>query len=907
MCFLLIYHFSRLFVIFAGKYLFMRKIYFLVLVLFTAGFGSLKAQQKISGKVINQKNEAVEGATIVVNPSRRSTVSGIAGVFELSIDAGDKSFTVTSVGYSATTVVLNGSTSYEVRLTANVTQLEDFVVVGSRKAQRSKYNSIAPVDIVKLSDVQLQVPQIGANELLNQLVPSFNANRQSASDGTEHIDPASLRGLGPDQVLVLINGKRRHTTSLVNYQNTVGNGAVGTDLNAIPTSAIDRIEVLRDGAAAQYGSDAIAGVINIILKKNAGLTASTTGGVSSRNDGALFNVNTNVGFALNKDKGFLNITLEANRRGATSRTQHHDLIIFDQSSLDNYFAYAFTNDPAASRAYDDAQLQAKGLTRDDFDFHVGDAKAINYQGFANFGYQLSSKTEVYAFTGISVRNGEGYGFRRLPSETQNVVASIFPNGFQPTLNSDIRDYSFTAGLRQQLGDWKLDISNTYGRNSFGYTVKNSNNSSMGALSPTKFDAGSHAFAQNTVNADISKTFESGINTVNLAFGAEYRLEKYSITKGQDESWKLYGTNPGGIAGAQSFPGFTPQNEVNANRNSIAAYADADFSFNKNLLLATAIRFENYSDFGSTLNGKLGIRYNISDAFALRGSVSTGFRAPSLHQQYFSNFYSDIAQDGSGIINKGIFPINRAVAKAIGLPDIKQETSVNYSAGFTARPAKNFVITADAYLINIKDRIVITSSISDARIEALGVESGRFFTNAIDTRTKGVDVVATYTVPFNKTTKLDLSLGSNFNKTAITKFHFPASLQANGLTQDDYFGPDQKSLIETNNPKSKHTFSANLGISKLNVLIRNIYWGKVTRDGFPFGIVQEHKAKVTTDIAVSYKFLKGLSFSVGANNIFDLFPDKQAYDNSYFGVFKYAPVQMGVLGAFYYARLNVSLK
>jgi iron complex outermembrane receptor protein len=287
-------------------------------------------------------------------------------------------------------------------------------------------------------------------------------------------------------------------------------------------------------------------------------------------------------------------------------------------------------------------------------------------------------------------------------------------------------------------------------------------------------------------------------------------------------------------------------------------------------------------------------------------VSSGFRAPSLHQQYFSYFYSDISQTGTGIVNKGIFPENSAVAKGIGLPDIKQETSLNYGVGFTAKPAKNFVVTVDAYLIDIKDRIVITSSITDsALITPLGIESGRFFTNAIDTRTKGIDLVATYTTVFSKASKLDISLASNFNKTSITKFHFPASLS--GLNQDDYFGPDQKSLIETNNPKSKHSLSLNLGISKFNLLIRNIYWGEVIRNAYPFGVEQVHKAKITTDVSASYKIFSGLSLSLGANNIFDVFPDKQVYDNSYFGVFKYAPVQMGTLGAFYYARLNLAIK
>ena len=884
----------------------MRKFYLFTTLLAVIFSGiTVKAQQKLTGKIVDQNNDPVAGATVTLDKSGKATVSSGTGLFEIVTANNDAALLISNVGFTTKKVSFDSKTYFTIQLLPNATLLEDFIVVGSRKAQRTKFNSISPVDVIKLSDVQLQIPQIGINELLNQLVPSFNSNRQSASDGTEHIDPASLRGLGPDQVLVLINGKRRHTTSLINYQNTVGNGAVGTDLNAIPTSAIDRIEVLRDGAAAQYGSDAIAGVINIILKKNTGLTASVTGGGASRGDGELYNVNANYGTSIAKDKGYINLTFEANRRNATNRSQNHDLIIFDQSASGNFFAYPFTNNPAASRALDDAELKARGLTRNDFNFTVGDAKSINYQGMVNFGYKLSNNTEFYATTGLSVRNGTGFGFRRLPSESKTVVIALHPNGFQPTLNSSITDYSLITGLKQQIGNWKLDLSNTYGRNSFGYTVKNSNNSSLGSKSPREFNAGSHAFLQNTVNADISREFTNGNNIIGVAFGAEYRYEKFSITKGQDESWKLYTDNAGGIAGAQSFPGFSAANEVAASRNSVAAYADADFSFNKKFVLATALRFENYSDFGSTLNGKLGLRYNVSDAFALRGTVSTGFRAPSLHQQYFSNFYSDIARGGTGIINKGIFPINSPVAKAIGMPALKQETSINYSAGITSKLAKNLVLTIDGYIIDINNRIVITSSITDVRIAALGVESGRFFTNAINTSTKGIDIVATYTVPFGVSNKLDFSLASNFNKTRITKYSFPASLS--GLSQNDYFGPDQQSLIETNNPISKHTFTTNLAVNKLNFMVRNIYWGSVTRNGFPFGVVQKHNGKITTDLAVAYKISSALSLSVGANNLFDVFPDQQAYENSYFGVFKYAPVQMGILGAFYYARLNLAIK
>ncbi|HSB94739.1 MAG TPA: TonB-dependent receptor [Flavitalea sp.] len=876
--------------------------YLLSLLVLALSFNS-NAQVLISGRVHNATNEPVAGATITLEATRNSVVTTPTGAFEIQADPRDKHLIVTAVGYTSRNIDITSSTNYDIVLELAITELQDVVFVGSRTAQRSRYNSIVPVDVVRLSDVQLQVPQIGVNELLTTLVPSFNSNRQSASDGTEHIDPASLRGLGPDQVLVLINGKRRHTTSLVNYQNTVGNGTVGTDMNAIPTSAIERIEVLRDGASAQYGSDAIAGVINIVLKKNSGFTLSATGGGATAGDGGLVNINANYGTSIAKDHGFINLTLERNFRDATNRTQNHDLIIFDQSALNNFFAYPFTDDPAASRAYDDEQLAAKGLTRDDFNFHVGDARSTNTQGFVNFGYQLNDKNEIYANAGLNVRQGTGYGFRRLPSETANVVASIFPNGFQPTLNSDIVDNSLTAGIRHKFGGWTLDVSNTFGRNSFDYEVKNTNNSSMGDQSPTDFDAGSHSFTQNTLNADITRTIAYAGRTINLAYGAEYRTEKFEIKAGQEESWKLYTINENGVAGSQSFPGFTPDNAVTGKRNNISLYADADINFVNKYFIDAAARFEHYSDFGSTINGKLAFRYNVNDKFAFRTGLNSGFRAPSLHQQYFSNFYSDIAQDGSGIVNKGIFPVNSEVAKAIGMPELKQETSISYSLGITTRPAKNLVITADAYLIDIDNRIVITSSIVDDRIAALGVESGRFFTNAIDTRTRGIDIVATYSIPVNKN-KLDLSFASNFNKTTIEKYHFPESLS--GLNQDDYFGPDQQSLIETNYPKSKYTLSANFGSDKWNFLFRNIYWGKVTRNGYPFGVVQEHSPKVTTDIAASIKFFSALSFTLGANNILDVYPDEQVYDNSYFKVFKYAPVQMGMLGAFYYARLTLTL-
>lgn len=380
--------------------------------------------------------------------------------------------------------------------------LDEVVLVGSRNPNRSKTTTPVAVDVIGLQDIKNTLPQTTLNDLLNYLVPSFNNNRQSASDGTEHIDPASLRGLGPDQVLVLVNGKRRHTTSLINNQSTFGNGAVGTDLSAIPTSVIERVEVLRDGASAQYGSDAIAGVINLVLKKRTGLEVNVTYGQTSQNDGETVNANLNYGKKIGDLGGFINVGLEYNDRRKTSRSQNHNLVIFDQAAFGNFFAYDFSNDNA--RDIDDQMIAANGLTRDYFNFQVGDAAIENAQAFVNLEIPVTQNAAFYTFGGVNIRKGEGFGFRRLPSETENVVPELHPFGFQPSLKSDIHDVSLSAGYRFMLGSWNVDLSNTFGENSFNYTVTNSNNFSLGALSPTRFDAGGHRFFQNVVNLDIQK-------------------------------------------------------------------------------------------------------------------------------------------------------------------------------------------------------------------------------------------------------------------------------------------------------------------------------------------------------------------------------------------------------------------
>lgn len=782
--------------------------------------------------------------------------------------------------------------------------IDDVVLVGNRANNRTKLNTLVSVDVISVQKIQQSSPQTTVQDLLNYVIPSFNSVRQSASDGTEHIDPVTLRGLGPDQVLVLVNGKRRHTTSLVNYQNTVGNGSVGTDLSTIPVIAIDRIEVLRDGAAAQYGSDAIAGVINIILKKNQGASASITYGQTGRNDGETYQIGANYGTALNKDKGFINLSLQLSHRGKTNRSQNHNLDIFGDN-----FAYDFANDPAQARANDDAIIAQRGLTRDDFNFQVGDAQIKQGLLFLNAEYPLSDKWNLYSFGGASIKEGEGFGFRRLPSETSNVVLSIFPNGFQPVLNSKIYDFSYAVGTKYQNNNWTLDLSNTFGSNVFNYDVSNTNNASMGAQSPTEFNAGSHGFLQNTFNVDVSKK----IDNFNIAFGGEWRFEQYQIKSGEEASYKNYGLVSGAAGGAQSFIGFSNDNALKKSRNSEAIYADVSYDLEK-FNVDAAARFENYSDFGSALTGKLALRYELFKNFSLRGAIGTGFRAPSLQQQYFNNSYSDISTSGSGIVNKGIFNQESAVAKEFKLPSLKEETSKNASLGFTWKPINKLYITLDGYWIGIKDRIVVTSDITgyDAfgdvldqnivdKLTNLQVASARFFTNAVDTETKGLDLVVSYNWVLGGG-NLDINFAGNYTETKITNIHFPSSL-GNESLRNQYFGPDQINIIETLSPKTKASLGLNYKINKFNFLVRNTYFGEVTRDGFPYGSVQKFSPKVVTDLSVGYDITKKLNFTVGANNLFDVFPDLQVYENSYFGVFKYAPVQMGTTGNYFFGRLN----
>jgi iron complex outermembrane receptor protein len=894
----------------------------------------LQAQDRgtVTGRVVDaQTGDPLPNTNLRLLGTQTGTTTGPDGQFSFKVASGSYRLRASFVGYAAATrqirVDAGGTATVQFRL-APGTQLDNVVVVGSRADSRSALQSAVPVDALPVDELAASSPQTDLTQLLNYTAPSFQANRQTSSDATEFIDPATLRSLPPDQLLVLVNGKRRHKSSLVNTLSTVGRGAAGTDLNAIPTAAVRQVEVLRNGASAQYGSDAIAGVLNLQLKEATNqLSADVTTGIRNAGDGELVKVSANYGFGIGDD-GFVNVTGMFKDRARTNRADGNQLILFDQPVSPGFaFAYPLASNPDQVRQRDRQELQARGLERDDFRFRVGQSAIQQGAVFLNSEFGLKNGATLYAFGGLSYKNGIGAPFRRLPFSTaampyrsSNTNPSLFPNGFQPEMNSDIIDQSITIGVKGTIDGWNWDLSNSFGRNSVDYQMDNTVNASLLQASPTSIYAGKHAFSQNTANLDVSRYFGDALAGVNVAFGGAYRIDHYQIFAGEEASYRDYGRvqlidngelvtrdTLGKDPGSQGFVGFRPDNEVDRTRNNVAAYLDTEVNVTEQLLVTAAGRFENYSDFGRTINGRLAGRLSLLDErLNLRGSASTGFRAPSLHQIYFNEVRTDINNDGQ-LVNIGTFSNDSEVARVLGIPRLEEEQSQSYSAGFTASPIDNFDLTVDGYRIYVDDRVVLTGTFGSSPgiaslLDQVGAENAQLFANGADTKTTGLDVVATYrTAVPSVGGDLELSASGNYNDTEIERLNVPPALQGQ---EDTFFGRQQQGFLTESNPETKLNLSADYSRGPVSVLLRTVRFGEQVRPGFAEN--QTHSPEWIVDATVSYRIVDEATLSVGANNLFNNYPDDQVFGNSYFGVFEHAPVQQGVNGAFYFARLNVTL-
>ncbi len=909
--------------------------------LLAIGAASLAAQEArtLEGTILDAEGEALIGATVLVKGSSLGTVTDIDGNYTLTVPEAATTLVFSFVGYATVELPIGDADRVDAILDAG-SLLDEVVLVGSRSAGRTKLTTPVPVDLVDVKALVSSSAQTNVNQLLNYVAPSFSSNTQTISDGTDHIDPASLRGLGPDQVLVLINGKRRHNTSLVNVNGTFGRGSVGTDLNAIPVAAIERIEILRDGASAQYGSDAIAGVINIILKDDVGLNFSSETGahfsseipdVDGNIDGQFVQLSGNYGLPLGDEGGFVNFTGTFDNREPTNRMKEYTGTIFQ----------GFNNPAVPVDSFDqditDIELANRGLDRSDFNMRVGQSAIRNGGFMANLNLPIGDGAEFYSFGGLNYRRGNAAGFYRLPFQ-ERTVTDIYPNGFLPEINSNIADQSIGAGIRGLYNAWEVDFSNVYGRNSFDYFITNTLNASLGAASPTEFNAGGFAFEQNTSNLDIRRYFENTLSGLNVAFGAEYRFENYQIVAGEVASYRNYGLaselvtaggdtlvvvdgqgpvntvfGPNGKprpGGAQVFPGFRPENAVNAYRSSVGFYADVEADLSEQLLVGVAGRYENYSDFGSTLNGKLTARYKVTGDITARGGISTGFRAPSLHQLNY-NSTSTLFVDGVPF-EVGTFDNGSRPAQLLGIPQLKEENSRNYSAGITARfPGTGFGLTVDGYLIDIDDRVVLTGQFEgeagseiDDLLQQANATAATFFANAIDSRTRGLDVVLTQETTLGPG-QLNSSLAATFSKTELQNVNAEGVLAGE---ENTFFDETSRIFLETAVPRTKVNLTFNYQFNGFTVFLRNVYFGQVQEATNMADNFQEFGGKVVTDLSVGYKFNDRIGLTVGANNLLDVYPDLNIAANQSDGRFLYSrrSQQFGANGRYLFARASFTL-
>ncbi len=895
---------------------------FIGVLFFLLTISSVAVAQSVIKGSIKDSITPLEGASIVVEGEGIGTRSGSTGAFELKLKPGSYTIVISFVGYQSQkkSVILSaGQTkTLDVVLQKDKSTLS-VTVVGSRSTTpRSSVETAAPVDVFTTRELLL-TGQIEPTQMINFVAPSFNSSRQTIADGTDHIDPATLRGLGPDQVLVLLNGRRRHNTALLNVNGTIGRGSVGVDLNSIPASAIEKIEVLRDGASSQYGSDAIAGVVNVVLKKDFNKTnVNLHAGQYYAGDGRTLGFALNHGFKLGK-KGYFDFFTDIRSREATNRSGDYTGTVYY-----NIPGNATPRVRDSITALDNQVIRERGFSRKN-NMAIGNSKVDNYGFMINMGAPLSDKVNFTLNAGTNYREGNAAGFYRYPKQTSQVNTLLYPDGFLPYINSTIRDNNFTAALDGVIKGVRWDLGHTFGANSFLFTIDNTNNASefaAGRNAQTSFYAGKLRFAQNTTNLNLAKDFgqQLGLKSFNVAVGAEGRMDIYQINPGEPGSYINYAPTSGTVGGSQVFPGFQPSNAVDEKRSVFAGYADVETDITDKFLVDVAGRYEHFSDFGGNFAGKASARYKLADEFSIRATVSNGFRAPSMHQRYFSAVSTVFISNGSGLVpvQQGTFRNNSDIAQAFGVPSLTAEKSTNYSLGITSRLFKKISLTVDAYQIEIKDRIVLSGSFTrtnPAVNTILGgypdVSSAIFFSNATDTRTRGLDVVLNSGLTLGKGV-LDITLAGNLNKTEIVgEVKNSTKLpNADPNNPNTLLPRDQRAFIEEAQPKNKVMLNLNYRIGKLNFMLRNTRFGEVaTKDRVNPALDESFSAKIVTDASISLRPVQWFNITIGANNIGDVYPDRllQA-GNTGEGRFVYsrAATQFGFNGGYYYTNLTFDL-
>ena len=755
---------------------------------------------------------------------------------------------------------------------------DDIVVTGTRAAGRTRLDSAAPVDVLSAANLQRQ----GSTELgaaLAAVAPSIDFPRAAATDATDAIRPATLRGLSPDQVLVLINGARGHTAAQLNTNGSVGRGSAAVDLNTIPTVALDRIEVLRDGAAAQYGSDAIAGVINLRLREaREGGGASVTYGFH----------HTDIDTA----RGSRSVTGES-----TVTASAWQGIGFGSDGFLTVSGEYVSREPT-NRADLDPRITPNRITG-----RFGDPEVEQYTVFANAGTSLTDNVQLYGFAGYQDRDVRGAAFPRLPGVTAGyTVGELYPNGFLPIINTKSTDINSALGVRGEFGGWNLDLSVSYGRNRLKFATLDTANFAAGNASQTDFDAGQLTYDQWIVGLDVTRRFDA-FESLNLAFGLEGRREGYRIEAGEPASQPVSGVS----AGAQGFPGLSTANELKRSRRNGSAYLDVEAQVTDRVLVALAGRFEDYSDFGSTANGKASLRFDVADWFALRGTVSTGFRAPSLQQQFFTSTAA-VVQDGIPFLTITT-PSTSALGEALGGRALEPEKATNFSAGTVLRFG-GFDLTVDGYYIKLRDQIALSENINAsfspdvaALLAPYGVRAARFFINGVRSTTQGIDAVAHYRLRTAGAGTFDLTAAGNVNKVEVTGVPTSTAVLDPAPT---LFARSRVLTIEQGTPGVKVSGTVDWSLDQIGALARVTYYGNVNQAGSTPAADIDTGRHTITDVEVRYQAEKGAQIALGVSNLFDVYPDATIPANNSTGVVGfpfYSP--FGFNGRYIYARAGLN--
>lgn len=859
--------------------------------LFLLGATFIYAQQGVSGTVSDASGNPIPWVNVVEKGTTNGTASDFDGNYSISVSS-NATLVFSYVGYGTVEQAVNGATM-------NVTlsegeKLDEIVLTGNRSKPRTILDSASPIDNISFEELT-SGGQNNIEAMLTFKVPSFNAQNQAISDATAHYDPADLRGLGPSRTLVLINGKRKNQSAQVFLNRTPGKGEVGVDLKSIPTAAIERVEILRDGASAQYGSDAIAGVINMVLKKNAEYsTFNVKSGITSQGDGFNFAADYNTSMAFG-DGGYVNLTLGYSDQKLTNRAGTPGIADLPDDARQNEIDWAKANP--------------------DLGMHVGQPDITKSDLFVNMAHPIGDNMELYSFHGLTMRSGRSFAYYRAPYWRRDVADADFItpsdnfNGYQPTFETEIDDNINVLGLKFKAGGWDADASITYGKNSVSYTVNNSVNRDYldaNGTSPRTFHPGGYSLSNVITNLDFSKVYN---DVVSASFGFENKTEYFEAIEGDPLSY--YG------AGSDSFAGIKPAEAGEWNRDNFAVYAGVDLDLSEALLVSLAGRNENFSDFGSNFSWKAAGRLKLGESGVFRASHSTGFRAPTLHQRHLTNSQYIIVASSPEPLLQGTLANNNAAVEALGVPNLFAETSKNTSFGLTYKHNSNFSASLDFYQINVNDRVLFSSQIGsdddntttnpvEQILEDNGVVAVQFFINAGDTKTTGVDFVMNYRNIELGNGTLDASLAANFNKTTIASINTPDALAENGY---DIFARIEKGLITNARPRSKVILGLDYNCKNWDLGLYNTAFGEVTitsPNGASFD--QTLASKIATDISASYNITRNLSLTGIINNLFDVYPDvtKASTGTAQAGsrfVYSSEVQQLGQLGTVY----NVALR